>query len=148
MPLHRWSLDEFEANIVGTNHECNTDPRWHLQWPFDQLRTKRFEARDISRDVFAVEAEMLEPEMHAAISGPWRFTRACARNVDAHGAVFADATNEPIAEMTEVIADNLELECRNPPLDCLSRIGRFEMNVIDAKRHGAALQATCYVTPE
>src|SRR5262249_44513145 len=90
---------------------------------------------NVGLEVHGVEAEVLEPVVGTRISGAQRLVRPRARDVDVHAAVLALASDEAIAEDAGLVAQDLESEGVHVPVGGLSRIGGFQVYVVDAIRH-------------
>src|SRR5881628_1092435 len=94
---------------------------------------------DITRlEVRRVEAEVLEPVVGARVARAQALAGARAGDVHGHPAVLALAADEAIAEHARLVAHDLEVEGSHVPLGRLPRIGRLQVDVVDAERHGAS----------
>src|SRR5213594_626189 len=135
---HLPRLDQLDPDVVGRPHEGDTRPVGNLYRPFQQAGAEALEPRDVGLEVRRVEAEVLEPVVGARVARAQALAGARAGDVHGHPAVLALAADEAIAEHARLVAHDLEVEGSHVPLRRLPRIGRLQVDVVDAERHGAS----------
>src|SRR5207253_1525182 len=130
-------LDQLDPDVVGRPHERDARPVRDLDGPLQEASAQALEPLDVGLEVRGVEPEVLEPVVGARVPRPEALARARTRDVHAHSAVLALAADEAVAEDARLVAHDLEVEGPHVPLRGLPRVGRLQVDVVDAERHDA-----------
>src|SRR5438128_2932551 len=130
-------LDQLDPDVVGRPHERDARPVRDLDGPLQEASAQALEPLDVGLEVRGVEPEVLEPVVGARVPRPEALARARTRDGHAHSAVLALAADEAVAEDARLVAHDLEVEGPHVPLRGLPRVGRLQVDVVDAERHDA-----------
>ena len=134
-------LNQLDADIIGSVQEGYPRTVRHLHGTFLQFRAELAEAGDVGFEVGALEGDVLQAVMRRGVAGTKLLVRTRARDGDRE-AVLGGTADEAIAEHARLIAHDLEGERLLPPLGGFARVGRLDVDVVDA----AAIQVFLLLT--
>src|SRR5512132_2469401 len=97
-------LDQLDPHVVGRLQERDARAVRILDRPFEEPGAELLEPLDVGFEVRRVEAEVLEPVMHARVTRAQTLVGARAGDVHVHAAVLALAADEAIAEHPCLVA--------------------------------------------